>query len=41
MKENGEAVSEMDTEFKYGQMVQNMKDFGKIIKLVEMESLLM
>jgi hypothetical protein len=41
MKENGEVDLEMDMEFKFGLMVPNTKDFGKIIKLVEMESLLM
>lgn len=39
-RESGEAVSEMDTGFKFGQMVLNMKGFGKIIKPVEMGSLL-
>ena len=31
MKENGEVDLEMDMEFKFGLMVPNTKDFGKII----------
>jgi len=41
MRESGEADSEMGTGLKFGQMVPNMKGFGKIIKPVEMGSLLM
>lgn len=41
MRENGEAVLEMGMEFKFGQTVPNMKDFGKIIRPVEMGSLYM
>jgi len=37
--ENGLVASEMDTEFKSGQMVHNMKDNGRIIELTVKESL--
>ena len=36
-KVNGKIKKEMDMEFKHGQMVQNMKENGRIIKLVVRE----
>lgn len=41
MKENGEEASEMALEFRYGQIMQDMRGIGKIIELVEMENSLM
>ena len=41
MRETGLEIIEMDLEFKHGRMVQDMKEIGKTIKLVEMVSLLM
>lgn len=35
MKENGLVRIEMDMEFKFGVMVQNMRESGKIIELME------
>lgn len=32
-EDNGKGRQDMDMEFRYGKMVQSMKDFGKMIKL--------
>lgn len=41
MKGNGKEMKDQDLEFKYGQMVQNMKVNGKITEQMEEESFIM